>query len=72
MPLYEYACPDCRHAWESLQDRWDSPAPPCPQCGAVRSERRLSTFAVVAPSVGRSPAPTEGCGGGGCACRREQ
>ncbi|MCE9626365.1 MAG: zinc ribbon domain-containing protein [Candidatus Eisenbacteria bacterium] len=71
MPLYEYGCPGCRHAWESLQDRWDSPAPACPQCGATRSERRLSTFAVVASSASRSATAPGPCGSSDCACRRD-
>jgi putative FmdB family regulatory protein len=68
MPLYEYRCPACRHAWDALLDRWDSPAPDCPACGARRSERRPSAFAVVgstAPSVKPVPGP---CGPGSCAC----
>lgn len=72
MPLYEYGCPDCLHAWESLQDRFDSPAPSCPQCGSDGSERRVSTFAVVAPTMGGPARPTSGgCGSGACACRRD-
>lgn len=72
MPLYEYGCPDCLFAWESLQARFDSPAPSCPQCGADGSERRVSTFAVVAsPAMAPSRAPSGGCGTGDCACRRD-
>ena len=72
MPLYEYRCPACRHAWDTLQERWDSPAPACPACGARRSERRLSTFAVVgSPVAGAKPAPGP-CGSDSCACRSER
>ena len=69
MPQYEYRCPACRHAWDALLDRWDSPAPVCPACGAGRSERRLSTFAVVgSPAPDLKPAPGP-CGRDSCACR---
>ena len=69
MPLYEYECPACRHAWETLQNRWDSPAPPCPACGATQSGRKLSTFAVVATPATASRAAPGPCGSGDCACR---
>ena len=72
MPLYEYRCPECRHAWDSLQQRWDSPAPACPACGARRSERRLSTFAVVASGAPAAKAREGACGTDSCACRRER
>ncbi|HEY6196385.1 MAG TPA: zinc ribbon domain-containing protein [Candidatus Eisenbacteria bacterium] len=72
VPLYEYRCPACHHAWETLQTSWTSPAPACPACGAVRSERRISTFAVVAtPAAGARSAPGP-CGSDDCACRRMQ
>lgn len=72
MPLYDYRCPECRQAWESLQDRWDSPSPACPACGSERSERQLSTFAVVASSAVAGRSVPGGCGTGDCACRRAQ
>jgi len=71
MPLYEYGCPDCLHAWEVLLDRHDSTAPDCPLCGAT-AERRVSTFAVVAAPSSRPASPASGgCGSSDCACRRE-
>jgi putative FmdB family regulatory protein len=70
MPLYEYRCTACRHAWESLLERWDAPAPGCPACGAARAERQLSTFAVVAaPEAGKRSVPGP-CGSADCACRK--
>ncbi len=71
MPLYEYRCTACRHAFESLVNRWDSPAPACPQCGAAQAQRQLSVFAVASASP-REQLPcgeTGSCGAGGCACR---
>jgi len=72
MPLYEYRCPACRHGWEELQSRWDSPAPACPACGATRSERRISSFAVVAAAAAGTADPPGPCGSGDCACRRQR
>jgi len=72
MPLYEYRCPACRHAWDALQDRWDSPAPVCPACGKSQAQRQFSTFAVVAPGAATEGTPNGACGTGSCACRRDQ
>ncbi|MCC6651146.1 MAG: zinc ribbon domain-containing protein [Candidatus Eisenbacteria bacterium] len=71
MPLYEYRCSGCHQSFETLLDRWDSPAPPCPQCGEARTERLLSVFAVPTASAceERSRPSPGGCGAGGCACR---
>lgn len=73
MPLYDYRCTRCRRNFESLLDRWDSPAPPCPHCGAATAQRMLSVFAVGAAMEARQPAhcdPGVGpCGSTGCACR---
>ncbi len=69
MPLYEYRCPACRHAWDALMDRRDSPAPECPACGAPGAARKPSAFAVVgSPVVGAKPSPGP-CGSDACACR---
>ncbi|HEV2105241.1 MAG TPA: zinc ribbon domain-containing protein [Candidatus Eisenbacteria bacterium] len=69
MPVYEYRCVDCRRVWDALLDRWDSPAPACPQCGAA-GERLLSTFAVGAAAGGpRSSGAPGPCGSPDCACR---
>lgn len=44
MPVYEYDCPACRHAFEALI--FGSEKPVCPACGHARPEKRFSTFAV--------------------------
>jgi putative FmdB family regulatory protein len=38
MPLYEYLCPACGHAFDRLQ-RVDAPDPACPACGQTASRR---------------------------------
>ena len=57
MPIHEYICNDCAHAFETIV-RTDHP-PACPACASPSLERQLSVFAVstaggravAAPSV---------------------
>jgi putative FmdB family regulatory protein len=76
VPIYEYRCAECEHAFEELAPI-GAPAPACPSCGAERSERLLSS-SVAAPRRERfdfrsvpfsSPG---GCCGGACAGHRHQ
>ena len=46
MPIYEYACPACRRRFEEWVRKPDSPAPPCPGCGAPDPERLISSPTV--------------------------
>jgi putative FmdB family regulatory protein len=41
MPIYEYTCPACGHAFEKMQKVSD-PAPGCPSCGAVQVHKQVS------------------------------
>lgn len=71
MPIYEYRCTACGRSFEALMARWDAPAPACEHCGAAHVERKLSVFAVSAPTSGTGPAcgdPGATCGPGGCGC----
>jgi putative FmdB family regulatory protein len=62
MPLYEYRCPDCRARFEVLQRMGeDASSVRCPECGAARVERQLSTFAA-----GHGGAAAFADAGGGC------
>ncbi len=46
MPLYEYACMDCRKVVSVLQRRVDvKKKPACPECGGKNLERLISGFA---------------------------
>ncbi len=40
MPLYEYACRDCEHTFETLV--FDGEAVECPECHGDRLERQWS------------------------------
>lgn len=59
MPMYEYACSDCNHEFETLV-RSDT-VPQCPQCQSTRLTKLLSVFAT---STDRAPAalPLPSCG----------
>jgi putative FmdB family regulatory protein len=62
MPLYEYRCPDCRARFEVLQRMGDDASSVrCPECGAARVERQLSTFAA-----GHGGGTAFADAGGGC------
>ena len=49
MPIFEYRCRACRHAFETLVRTGDSPA--CPKCGAVDLEKLLSLPAIKSEST---------------------
>lgn len=61
MPIYEYACKDCGHAFETLV-RSDT-VPECPQCHSTTLEKQLSVFATTASDTVSKlpPGPCAGC-----------
>lgn len=71
MPLFEFHCPECGHAFEALVRRDEQPQ--CPQCAGKRLERLMSAPAVGAasrslPIAGGCPPVEAGPCGPGC-CR---
>lgn len=46
MPLYDYRCPQCEHAFEARHG-FNAPAPACPACGYDAPRKRITQ----APSV---------------------
>lgn len=60
MPIYEYACSDCSHRFETLV-RSDT-VPECPQCHSVSLEKQLSVFATAASGPEPLPAMPSPCG----------
>lgn len=49
MPIYEYVCGACGHAFEHLARRLDEKKPACPECGARRTEKQWSAFSTAQP-----------------------
>jgi len=47
MPIYEFACPDCRKIFSFLSKRLQPAGPPaCPKCGRRKMIKQLSSFAM--------------------------
>jgi putative FmdB family regulatory protein len=72
MPIYEYACMECESHFEELV-RSEGQVVTCPECGAAKVLKQLSTFAVAGASAkptfsGPSGGVGGGCCGGGCGC----
>lgn len=73
MPIYEYTCTACGHAFEHLARTLTDKPEKCPVCGAKKIAKQISTFAAA-------QARPKGCGGcasepacpasrgGGCGC----
>lgn len=63
MPMYEFTCRQCATEFEELcsSSEADDGTVECPECGAKKSEKRVSTFASTG---GESAGFARG--GGGC------
>jgi putative FmdB family regulatory protein len=63
MPIFEYVCRECGHAFEAIVN--GSRAAQCPSCRSDALEKQLSVFAVSAGAPGRDvQMPASGC----CRC----
>lgn len=62
MPIYEYVCEDCNHAFEALV--YGGEKADCPKCHSKHLTPQLSVFAVSAKGAsGASSSPAPGpCG----------
>lgn len=63
MPLYEYKCKKCGHAFEALVVN-SSAKPKCIKCGAASVEKQLSTFSTSSGSA--LPCDSGACSTGSC------
>jgi putative FmdB family regulatory protein len=63
MPMYEYVCMKCEAHFEELVRGEQQVL--CPQCGATKVAKQLSTFAMIGTG-GQTGA--SGCCGGSCGC----
>ena len=51
MPIYEFACPQCRVIYNFLSKRVNPErAPVCPKCGSKKLTRQMSRFAALSAS----------------------
>lgn len=65
MPLYEFSCADCGDSFEKrvrLSESLENI--PCPHCGGVKTEKKLSQFAVKGSSTS-STSSAASCSTGG-------
>ena len=71
MPIYEYACMQCESHFEELVRSSDQ-AVTCPECGAAKVLKQLSSFAVIGassqPAFSGPSGGGGGCCGGSCGC----
>ena len=69
MPIYEYQCGDCGHAFEHFHRSSTDAAPSrCPACGGSRVERKMSVISAP-PQAGpaqKCPMPAAGACSGCC------
>ena len=64
MPMYDYRCPTCGGRFEQYLRLNDSDAAvPCPQCGAPRTAKQVSTFALLGGGSATSAAACAPTGG---------
>ncbi len=64
MPLYEYICEACEHAFEVLVRNADDTEVRCSACGSAGARKRFSAFAM---SMSNSSSGAEGFAGpSGC------
>lgn len=55
MPIYEYACRQCGHAFETLVR--SSTVPECPHCHSTQLDKQLSVVGPVGASGPKEAAP---------------
>ena len=60
MPIYEYACNGCGHAFETLVRSGSTPD--CPECHSTDLAKKLSVFATAQPAAETAPMAAGPCG----------
>jgi putative FmdB family regulatory protein len=66
MPIYEFVCMSCEAHFEELV-RGDQEVS-CPECGAAKVAKQLSTFAMIGAAGQTGAFGGGGCCGGSCGC----
>lgn len=60
MPIYEYACNQCGHEFETLVR--SGATPDCPGCRSTDLAKKLSVFGTLASTAQAMPGPVGPCG----------
>jgi putative FmdB family regulatory protein len=60
MPIFEYVCRDCQHAFEAIVQGGRQPT--CPSCSSDALDKQLSVFAVSARADAAPRASVGACG----------
>jgi putative FmdB family regulatory protein len=60
MPIYEYACNQCGHEFETLVR--SGAAPDCPSCRSTDLAKKLSVFATAGSTADPLPTSAGPCG----------
>jgi putative FmdB family regulatory protein len=61
MPIYEFACPNCRVIFNFLSKRMNPGRDPtCPKCGNKQMEKQLSRFAPLSGGKSEADPDTQG------------
>ncbi len=64
MPIFEFKCKQCGHAFSKIVWSHKSEASiPCPKCDSARTEKLISSFASISQS---SSSATGDCSGNAC------
>jgi len=66
MPIYEFVCMSCEEHFEELVRGNTEVA--CPNCGASKVAKQMSTFAMVGGGGETQSLGGGGCCGGSCGC----
>jgi len=66
MPIFEYVCRSCQHAFELIVQ--GSKRPRCPSCGAAGVDKQLSVFATAGRDDDGACGADFGSGGGCGTC----
>ena len=64
MPVYEFICKRCEHAFEELVLGSESVA--CPKCRGTQAEKQFSVFGTGSTSASAAESFAAGPGDGGC------
>ncbi|MCC6604380.1 MAG: zinc ribbon domain-containing protein [Anaerolineae bacterium] len=80
MPMYDFRCKECGHAFTvraSFKEKDAGLQPECPVCYAVETQQVLTVGVVIGQVAGGDTGslplpmmsgPACGCGSGGCGC----